>query len=217
MLEVGCGTGVLTRRLATWPDVGEVVGVDVAASLLARARELAEDLAGVSFQEADARDLPFDDETFDAVVFDSTLSHVPGPEKALAEAGRVLRPGGLLAAFDGDYSTTTVALGENDPLQSCVEAMMAGSVHDRWVVRRLPALVRACGLEPIGFRSYGYLDAEGSYMPTIVDRGIDNLLGAGRLGETAAAASKAEARRRVDTGTFFGHIAYASLVARKAA
>ncbi len=43
VLEVGCGTGVLTRTLALWPDVSEVVGVDVAPSLLSKARELAAD------------------------------------------------------------------------------------------------------------------------------------------------------------------------------
>ena len=51
------------------------------------------------------------------------------------------------AAFDGDYATTTVALGDHDPLQTCVEVMMANSMHDRFLVRRLPALVRASGPE----------------------------------------------------------------------
>src|ERR671919_2334756 len=50
VLEVGCGTGVLTRALAQWPDVGEVVGVDPAPSLLSKARALAADLPNVSFE-----------------------------------------------------------------------------------------------------------------------------------------------------------------------
>ena len=115
VLEVGCGTGVLTRVLARWPDVGAVVGVDVASSLLNRARSLAADLPNVTFRETDGRKLPFEDGAFDAIVFDSTFTHVPGPESALAEAFRVLRPLGWLAAFDGDYTTTTVALGEHRP------------------------------------------------------------------------------------------------------
>jgi ubiquinone/menaquinone biosynthesis C-methylase UbiE len=184
VLEVGCGTGVLTRRLAEWPNVGEVVGVDIAGSLLATASELAADRPSVSFRESDARALPFADDSFDVVVFDSTLSHVPGPEAALAEAFRVLRNGGRLAAFDGDNATTTVALGDHDPLQACVDAMLAGSVHDRWVVRRLPHLVRACGFDAARVRSFGYVDLEGSYMPTIVDRGIDILLAEARSART---------------------------------
>jgi ubiquinone/menaquinone biosynthesis C-methylase UbiE len=107
------------------PNVDSVTGIDPASSLLAKARELAKHLPNVSFQEADGHSLPFGDGSFDVVLFDSTLSHVHDPEHALAEAFRVLRPSGWLALFDGDYATTTVALGDHDTLQSCVDAMLA--------------------------------------------------------------------------------------------
>jgi ubiquinone/menaquinone biosynthesis C-methylase UbiE len=216
VLEVGCGTGVLTRALARLPEVGKVVGVDVAPSLLSKARELVTDQPNVTFQIADGRSLPFEDGTFDVVVFDSTLTHVPGPEGALAQALRVLRPGGWLAAFDGDYATTTVALGDHDPLQACVEAMMANSVNDRWLGRRLPALVNDSGFEIARFRSHGFVEtSEAEYMLTIVDRGADILRASGSIGDETAEALRAEARRRVEAGVFFGHIAYVSLTARK--
>ena len=216
VLEVGCGTGVLTRALAQLSPVASVVGVDVAPSLLERARELASDGSAIEFVQGDARSLPFEDEAFDLVVFDSTLSHVPGPEGALTEAFRVLRTGGLLAAFDGDYATTTVALGDHDPLQACVDAMVANSVQDRWLMRRLPALVRAAGFDVTSFRSHGYVETTGAeYMLTIVDRGADVLRALGQLDDDGAAALKAEGRRRVAAGYFFGHIAYVSLVARR--
>ena len=216
VMEVGCGTGVLTRVLARGPDVGAVVGVDVAPALLAKAREMAAELPNVSFQEADARSLPFEDETFDLVVFDSTLTHVPGSERALAEAFRVLRTSGSLAAFDGDYATTTVALGDHDPLQACVDAMMSNSVNHRWLGRRLPALVRGCGFYLERFRSHGFAETtEAEYMLTIIDRGADILRASGQIGEDTSAALKAEARRRVEVGAFFGHISYVSIIARK--
>jgi ubiquinone/menaquinone biosynthesis C-methylase UbiE len=216
VLEVGCGTGVLTRVLARWPNVGEVVGVDVATSLLTKARDLAAELPNVTFREADGRSLPFEDETFDVVIFDSTLTHVPSPELALAEAFRVLRPLGWLGAFDGDYATATVALGDHDPLQACVDAMMANSVNDRWLGRRLPALVRAGNFELARFRGHGFVEtSEAEYMLTVVDRGADVLSATGVIGAETAAALKAEARRRAEVGMFFGHIAYVSLTARK--
>jgi hypothetical protein len=63
-------------------------------------------------------------------------------------------------------------------------------------------------------RSYGYHGVtDASYMLTIVDRGADMLVGAGRIGGDLATALKNEARRRVETGTFFGHLAYASVIA----
>jgi SAM-dependent methyltransferase len=216
VLEVGCGTGVLSRVLARWPEVGSVVGVDPARSLLAKARELAAGLNNLTFQEADGRSLPFDDESFDAAIFDSTLSHVPSPEQALRQAARVLRPLGWLGVFDGDYATATVATGEHDPLQACVDATMAGSVNDRWVARRLPALARNCRLEVAAFRSHGFVDAvEPTYMLTIIDRGADLLAQAGCVGPELAAALKAEGRRRAAAGSFYGQIAYVHLVARK--
>jgi ubiquinone/menaquinone biosynthesis C-methylase UbiE len=216
VLEVGCGTGVLTRLLALWPNVATVVGVDVAPSLLSKARNLAADLPNLTFRQADGRCLPFEDETFDVVVCDSTLTHVPGPESALAEAFRGLRPQGWLAAFDGDYATTTVALCDHDPLQACVEAMVDNSVQDRWLGRRLAGLVRGCGFEIVRFNSHGFAETtEAEYMLTIIDRGTDILRASGHIGDDTAAALKSEARRRVAAGTLFGHIAYVSLAARK--
>jgi ubiquinone/menaquinone biosynthesis C-methylase UbiE len=213
VLDVACGTGVLTRALARLEAVESAVGVDLAPSLVERARELARDLPNVRYEQADARSLPFDGGSFDAVVLDSALTHIPSPGQALAEAFRVLRPGGRLGIFDGDYATATVALGDHDPVQRCVDAMMAASVTDRWLVRRLPALVRAAGFELARFRSHGFVESgDAAYMLTVVDRGADLLHADGRLGDAAAAALKAEARRRVEAGTFFGHIAYAGLV-----
>lgn len=216
VLDVGCGTGVLTRLLARLPAVAAVVGVDTAASLLERARHDLAELRHVSLQEADARSLPFGDGRFDVVAFDSTLSHIVEPEQAVAEAQRVLRPGGHLAVFDGDYATTTVALRDHDPLQACVDAMMANSVTDRWLMRRLRKLVSDCGLQPVSLRSFGFTETgEAGYMTSIVERGADMLSSLGQLGNDAAAALKTEARRRLDNGTFYGHIGYVALIARK--
>jgi hypothetical protein len=126
----------------------------------------------------------------------------------------VLRPGGCLAAFDGDYATTTVAIADLDPLQHCVQAMMATSLHDRWLIRRLPPLVRGAGFADVRLRSHGFVTLDGGYMLTLVDRGADVLRASGWVGDDLAAALKAEAQRRVEAGTFFGHIAYASVTAR---
>ena len=215
--EVGCGPGPVARALASRPGVGEVVGVDPSPVFIEKGRELARDLLNLTFVEGDARALPLEDSSFDVVVFHTTLCHIPGPELALAEASRVLGDGGLLAVFDGDYATTTCACGEFDPLQACAEACVEYLVHDRWLVRRLPKLVSDAGFELGRFRSHSYMEAPSSdgYMFAIVDRGADALLASGRITLEAADALKAEARRRSDAGEFFGHIAYASLIAQK--
>ena len=217
-LEIGCGTGAVTRFLADLPQVSQALGVDPSPVFIAKARELAGRVQNLTFQEADGRALPLDDASFDVVIFHTTLCHVPKPEEALAETLRVLRPGGWLAIFDGDYATTSVAIGNFDPLQRCADAAMDGLVHDRWLMRRLPAMLRTAGFEAPQSCSYGYTSLpEPSYMLTLVDRGADLLLGAGRIGPELADALKAEARRRVEIDRFYGLIVFASTVARKPA
>ena len=101
VLEVGCGTGAVSRSLALWPCVGQVVGVDPSPVFLERARQLANGSANLTFEEADGRELPFEDASFDVVVFHTSLCHMPSPDRAVAEAYRVLRQGGQLAIFEG--------------------------------------------------------------------------------------------------------------------
>jgi SAM-dependent methyltransferase len=215
VLEIGCGTGAISRAMARREEIAEVAGVDPSPHLIARAREIAGDAPGLSFAEGDGRELSLGDGEFDAVVLHTVLSHVPGPERVLAEARRVVRPGGRLAVFDGDYATITLATGEHDPLQACADAFAPAFIHDPWLVRRLPALVRGAGFEDPALRSHGYVQVdEPAYLLSIADRGADALVAGGRIGPALAEALKAEARRRVEAGTFFGHIAYASLLAR---
>ena len=217
VLEVGCGTGAVTRALAAWPGVAAVVGIDPSPVLLTKARELAGDLTTIAWAQADGRSLPFADRAFDAVVFHTTLCHLSGPDVILEEAVRLLRPDGCLAVFEGDYATATLATKAGDPLNACADAFREHFVHDPWLVRRLPALVRAAGLDRERVRSYGYVEAPtpGFMLSSWVDLGADALVAAGRIDADAASALKAEARRRAASGEYFGHIAYMSLVARR--
>lgn len=218
VVEVGCGPGPVARALAAWPGVGEVVGIDPSLFFLERARGLAAEVENLRFVQGDARSLPLASGSVDVLVFHTTLCHVPEPERALVEALRVLRAGGWLAVFDGDYATTTCALGPNDPLQACIDAAVDFLVHDRWLVRRLLRLVGAAGFEKLELRSHGYVEApSGGYLVKMIERGADAMLTAGSIGADAAAALKAEAQRRSQAGEFFGHVAYASVIGRRPA
>lgn len=216
VLEIGCGTGCVSRTLACWPGVAEVVGIDPSAIFIAKAKELAAGMAKLAFETGDGCRLRQADHCFDLVVLHTTLCHVPEPARLLAEARRVLRPGATLAVFDGDYATATVATGPGDPLEACIEAFRGGFVHDPWLVRRLPERLRGSGFEPGSLHSHGYVEAgEGGYMLSWVERGAEVMLQQGRIGGVKADAFKAEARRRSEQRQWFGHIAFASILARK--
>ena len=216
--EIGCGTGPVSRQLAAWPNVEKVVGVDPSPIFLEKARELSNSLVNLTFKEGDAHQLPFEDNKFDVAIFHTTLCHLTSPETALKEAFRVIKPGGWLAIFDGDYASTTFGMDDLDPLQVCAESFRASFIHDSLLARRTPDLAGQTGFDVLSFRSHGYTETTSpDYMLTIVDRGADALAVSGQIGKTLAEALKGEARRRVEKNQFFGYITYTSLVARKPA
>jgi len=214
VLEVGCGTGAVTRALSRWPDVADVVGLDPSPVLLDEARQHDAGRANTTFSEGDGRRLAFPDGRFDVVVMHTLLCHVPDAERCVSEATRVLRAGGQLAIFDNDVMTMTVATSDVDPLQTCVAALVA-TVHNPWLTRRLPQLVQVNGLGVERLRSFGYVETREGYFLTVVDRGAELLLSSGKLSAREADDCKREARERIAAGSFFGHMAYASVIAGK--
>jgi len=216
VLEAGCGTGAVSRILANTPNVASVTGIDPSTIFIERAKQNSHAISGLSFQLGDARSMDFDNDSFDLVIFHTTLTHIPGPTQAILEARRVLRPDGLLVIFDGDYATATVALEPDDPLQIAVNMMMNNFVENMWLVRRLPTMLRENGLALNSYRSHAYTTVEEpEYFFTIIDRGVDLLISTNTMDLKQAEFIRLEARRRADAGEFFGHISFISAVANK--
>lgn len=98
VLEVGCGTGEFAARVVSALPEAEVVAVDQSERLVDVAAS-----RGVTTQQADVQELPFADDSFDAVAALWMLYHVPDLRRGLAEIRRVLRPGGrFVAVTNGD-------------------------------------------------------------------------------------------------------------------
>ncbi|WP_218957869.1 class I SAM-dependent methyltransferase [Enorma shizhengliae] len=98
VLDVGCGTGMLSERLLGAFPSCRLAGVDLSPAMVERARAR---LAGrAEVREADAERLPFHDGAFDLVVCNDSFHHYPDPDRAAFQMWRVLRKGGALVLGD---------------------------------------------------------------------------------------------------------------------
>jgi SAM-dependent methyltransferase len=103
----------------------------------------------VRFETADAAALPFDDASFERVFIHALLEHAPDPAAVLAEAARVLVPGGVLGAATTDWGAT-LALPETPELREAVAAHLAkrrSHGGDPLAARRTPEIAAGLGLE----------------------------------------------------------------------
>jgi ubiquinone/menaquinone biosynthesis C-methylase UbiE len=95
VLELATGPGLLAKHVA--PAAKRMIATDYSDGMIAQARK-GDCPENLSFEIADAMNLPYADDSFDAVLIANALHIVPDPEKVLSEIDRVLRPGGLLIA-----------------------------------------------------------------------------------------------------------------------
>lgn len=102
VLDVGCGSGSMSRLIARSFPQAEVVGVDVREQYLdfARARAREEGILNLTFQSGDVFALPFPDASFDLVWSKYLLQWLREPRSALAEMKRVTKPGGFVVSCD---------------------------------------------------------------------------------------------------------------------
>ena len=96
--DLGCGTGQVAAALA--PFVARVIAVDRSNDMLQTARRRLQDFANVDVRRGELEAVPIDDAELDAATLLLVLHHLPDPAAALAEAGRVLKPGGRLLICD---------------------------------------------------------------------------------------------------------------------
>jgi ubiquinone/menaquinone biosynthesis C-methylase UbiE len=149
ILEVGCGLGddaaALAKRVAPG---GSVVAIDGSQAMIDAARERHRDVAGLSFDVADAAHLPFDDASFDACRIDRVLQHIDDPARAIAEMVPVLRRGGVVVAFDNDWETLTVDSADRALTRTILNAW-CDRFPSGWIGRRLVPLFLQAGLRDV--------------------------------------------------------------------
>ena len=227
VLDMGCGTGVAARTIARRANFsGRVTGIDLSPYLVEAAKRLADEQglgnqveglgSQVEFRSGDTRELDIPDGEFDAVVAHTLVSHVQEALTMLNEATRVIKPGGLIAIFDGDYASMTFAL--DDPVESkrYEEALIRAIVTSPRVMRQMPRLIQQAGLEMVRVLPYIMAEVgEGDIWLSAIDA-------FGKLAPKSGAMTEAEAsswanalHEASDEGVFFGASNYYTYIARR--
>lgn len=190
VLEVGCGSGVVLRDVAaTVGRRGEVVGVDPSRRAIAAARRLcrAPGHRAIALRVADGMNLPFREGRFDAAIAVTVVLHVADPAGLVREMTRVVRPGGRIGLQDQDFGT--LALSHPDPeLTDRILRGVIGRIYEEpYSGRRLPALLRAAGLEHVRLQTEVYQDTElEPYSKTFLERRAEHAVRFGIVDAPAA-------------------------------
>lgn len=144
VLDVGCGPGFLLVDIADAVGLtGRAEGLDPSEAMRAKAQERLGGRAKIS--DGSAERLPYEDGSFDLVVYAQTLLYVADVPKALAECRRVLRPGGRLLILDTDWDSLIV--NTSDPERFArVRAAACSTFVDAHLPPKVPGLLARAGL-----------------------------------------------------------------------
>jgi ubiquinone/menaquinone biosynthesis C-methylase UbiE len=220
VLEVGCGTGAMTRSLAHRSDFsGKAIGVDQSRPFVEAAIRFAQD-EGVSnrvdFRVGDAHNLDFPPATFDTVIAHTLISHVAEPTTVLREMARVVRPGGTVAIFDGDYASLTYAFPDHDFGHQMDVALASATFNNPRIMRDLPRLLPKAGLEVTAAWGEAVIEiGRGSYFKTFAETYTPYVKQAGMLPEAAVEDWLTTQKQSMENGTFFASCNYYTYLARR--
>ncbi len=145
ILDIGCGTGAITLDIALSTN-GQVVGIDIDEVKLQEARRNLADVPNVKIMDGNALSMPFENETFDLVVFNIVLTYIRGQQRAIKEMARVTKKGGfVLATLEPDYAAR-IDYPEN-PIGRMILQQMEELGADLCTGRKLKYLFSNAGLE----------------------------------------------------------------------
>ena len=163
VLDVGCGTGVVTRDLAARVGArGLVAGVDPSRALLGVARrrvKLATHAARPTFRRGDGLALPFASASFDVTLAVTVLLHVPASDRVLGEMVRVTRRGGRVAVLDQDFGTLALDVPDRALTRRIVDGHAERFYAEPWSGRTLARRLRLTGLVQVRSRVFVVVDS----------------------------------------------------------
>ena len=178
VLDVGCGTGVVTRDVAARVGSrGAAVGVDPSRSLLDVARRRAREGGAPDrpiFRAGDGVALPFPRASFDAALAVTVLLHVPAGDAILREMIRVTPPGGRVAALDQDFGTFVLDVPDRALTRRIIDGHAERFYAEPWSGRTLARRFRRVGLRAVRSRAFVVVDsAYDDYVRSLLERRVE--------------------------------------------
>jgi ubiquinone/menaquinone biosynthesis C-methylase UbiE len=222
VLDLGCGTGVAARAVARRPDFpGRIVGVDLSPHMVAAARRLAYEQGigdRITFRIGDSRALEESDAAYDVVIAHTLMSHVVAPEEVLAEAVRVVRPGGAIAIFDVDPASLTFGTEDPEYGRRMDSAISSALLANPRLMRTMPLLLRRAGLQLTAALSWVLAEiGTGDFWVGALDSFLVLVPEAGVLSFEEIQDFVDAQRRASEAGTFFAAANYYAYLARRPA
>jgi SAM-dependent methyltransferase len=220
VIDLGCGTGVAARTIARRRGfAGRVTGIDRSPYLAATATRLArtEGSGGkVEFVSGDSHSLNLPDAAFDAVVAHTLITHVENQVEVMREIARIVKPGGKVAIFDGDYATLTFGSADPATAKATDEMIIDALITNPRAVRGMPRLLREVGL--VLTASFANVVADigkADFFAPGVQSLVKLLPKSGAMTEAEAQALVDAVMKQSDEGTYFAATNFYSFVATR--
>jgi ubiquinone/menaquinone biosynthesis C-methylase UbiE len=153
ILDAGCGSGIVSRYLATQHPNSPVVGCDFSQPRVQQAQEAADSIENLSFEQQDLRKLTYPPNEFDLVISRYVIEHqIPRDlTSVIAEMARVLKPGGSLLIIDVDGHMHNVH-PQTPAVRRGLQKFSAAKKIDLYIGRKIPYLLAQAGLTSISWR-----------------------------------------------------------------
>jgi ubiquinone/menaquinone biosynthesis C-methylase UbiE len=153
VLDAGCGTGAVTRKMAAKVSPGEVYGIDNDSLFISEAKKLAinEGIRNIGFELGDVDDLKHYDGTFDVSYCRLVLMHVKNPVKTVIELKKATKKGGIVAVSDNDDGGMIVYPEMPKVIDMWAKYSRSAKARgeDRYIGRQLFSIFSQAGLGPI--------------------------------------------------------------------
>jgi arsenite methyltransferase len=204
--DMGCGPGFLVREMAdVVGTAGRAVGIDTSPDMLALAAHRNEGMPHVELADAPLQDLPYDDNTFDALACTQLLLFIDDIPQALAEMRRVLKPTGRIAVLETDWRGVIVS-AEDDSLTRRIFANWDAAAISPNLPPRLKPLIEGAGFNDVTVTAVPIINTSfgNENFSTGMLRGVaKNARKSGAISENEAAGWIADLEAKDAEGAYF--------------